>query len=72
MIITTLSIVPPEGIFTCCPEAKIKINLIRPELFLEFDEDTEITYDYKLVNPLQTGISPLIGIIRIKVLMIAL
>src|SRR4030067_1554879 len=51
MIITALNIVAPEGVFTCCPEAKIRINLIRPELFLEFDEDTETTIDYKLVNP---------------------
>ena len=42
MIITTLKIVAPAaGSFTCCPEARIKINLIRPELFLEFDEDTD-------------------------------
>lgn len=51
MIITALKIVAPAGVFTCCPEAQIKINLIRPELFLEFDEDTEITTDYRLVNP---------------------
>lgn len=51
MIITTLKIVAPAGVFTCCPEAQIRINLIRPELFLEFGEDTETTNDYKLVNP---------------------
>jgi hypothetical protein len=51
MMITALSIVAPVGVFTCCPEARIKINLIRPELFLEFDEDTETTIDYKLINP---------------------
>lgn len=41
MIISTLDIVPPAGVFTCCPEVKININLIRPELFLEFDKDGE-------------------------------
>jgi hypothetical protein len=51
MKITALKIVAPAGIFTCCPEAEININLIRPELFLEFDEDKNITTDYKLVNP---------------------
>ncbi len=51
MIITTLEIVAPAGVFICCPEAKIKINLIRPELFLEFDEDTETKNDYRLINP---------------------
>ena len=51
MIITALKITAPVGIFTCCPEAQIRINLIRPELFLEFDEDNETTYDYRLVNP---------------------
>lgn len=39
MNISTLEIVPPAGVFTCCPEVRIKINLIRPELFLEFDKD---------------------------------
>ncbi len=51
MKIITLKIVPPPGIFTCCPEIQIKINLIRPELFLEFNEDTETTSDYHLINP---------------------
>lgn len=51
MIITTLKIVAPAGVFTCCPEAKIKINLIRPELFLEFNEDTETAIDYRTINP---------------------
>src|SRR5659263_718660 len=51
MIITALKIVAPAGVFTCCPEAQININLIRPELFLEFQEDTEITTEYRLVNP---------------------
>ncbi|MBU3965979.1 MAG: hypothetical protein KKG76_01180 [Euryarchaeota archaeon] len=51
MIITTLKIVPPPGIFTCCPEIQIMINLLRPELFLEFNEDTETTSDYSLINP---------------------
>lgn len=51
MIITTLKIVPPAGIFTCCPEIQIKINLLRPELFLEFNEDIETTSDYRLINP---------------------
>jgi uncharacterized repeat protein (TIGR01451 family) len=52
MIITPLKIVPPEGIFTCCPEAKINIDLIRPELFLEFNEDKKsITYKYESVDP---------------------
>lgn len=51
MIITPLEIVAPAGIFTCCPETKININLIRPELFLEFDKDTKITNTYRIVNP---------------------
>lgn len=52
MIITPTKIVPPTGIFTCCPEAEINIDLIRPELFLEFNEDTtSLTYTYNAVNP---------------------
>lgn len=52
MIITPKKIVPPAGIFTCCPEAEINIDLIRPELFLEFNEDkTSLTYTYKAVDP---------------------
>ncbi|CAG0974840.1 MAG: hypothetical protein OIN86_15315 [Candidatus Methanoperedens sp.] len=51
MTITPLEIVPAAGSFTCCPEAKIKINLIRPELFLEFDKDTDKKIEYRVVNP---------------------
>lgn len=51
MIITALKITAPVGVFTCCPEAQIRINLIRPELFLEFNEDTKTTNDYRVVNP---------------------
>jgi hypothetical protein len=51
MIITALKIVAPAGVFTCCPEAEININLIRPELFLEYDADKETTTEYRLVNP---------------------
>lgn len=51
MIITPLKIVAPVGVFTCCPEVQININLVRPELFLEFDEDTDTTSDYSPVNP---------------------
>src|SRR3990172_7336951 len=51
MIITPIKIVAPAGVFTCCPEAEIKVNLIRPELFLEFNEDIKTTTYYNLVNP---------------------
>ncbi len=52
MIITLTKIVPPTGIFTCCPEAEINIDLIRPELFIEFNDDkTSITYTPRVVNP---------------------
>ncbi len=52
MIITPLKIVPPAGIFSCCPEAEININLIRPELLLEFTGyEKSITYDYVAVDP---------------------
>lgn len=52
MIITPVKIVPPAGVFTCCPEAEINIDLIRPELFLEFKDDKKsITYQYSAVNP---------------------
>ncbi len=52
MIITPKRIVPPAGIFTCCPEAEINIDLIRPELFLEFQDDkTSTTYEYIAVDP---------------------
>ncbi len=52
MIITPKKIVPPAGVFTCCPEAEINIDLIRPELFLEFKDDTKsITYQYIAVDP---------------------
>src|SRR3972149_6167057 len=30
MIITPLKMVPPEGVFVCCPEAEININVLRP------------------------------------------
>lgn len=52
MIITPKKIVPPAGIFTCCPEVEINIDLIRPELFLEFNDDkTTITFEPRIVNP---------------------
>ena len=52
MIITPKKMVPPAGVFTCCPEAEINIDLIRPELFLEFKEDkTAVTYQYIAVDP---------------------
>lgn len=51
MIITPKKIVAPEGVFTCCPEVEININLIRPELFLEFDEDIDKKIEYKVVDP---------------------
>ncbi|MDP3106103.1 MAG: hypothetical protein Q8M95_16040 [Candidatus Methanoperedens sp.] len=52
MIITPKKMVPPAGVFTCCPEAEINIDLIRPELFLEFKEDkTAVTYQYLAVDP---------------------
>ncbi len=52
MIVTPKKIVPPAGIFTCCPEVEINIDLIRPELFLEFNDDkTTVTYKPRVVNP---------------------
>lgn len=53
MIITPNKIVPPVGIFTCCPEAEIRIDLIRPELFIEFKNDTNqiISYKYVALDP---------------------
>ncbi len=52
MIITPLRIVPPAGVFTCCPEAEININVLRPVLKLEFNTDTRsITSEYNVVNP---------------------
>ncbi|VVB87876.1 Uncharacterised protein [uncultured archaeon] len=53
MTITTNKIVPPAGIFTCCPEAEIRIDLIRPELFIEFNNDTNqiISYEYVALDP---------------------
>lgn len=52
MIITPKKIVPPAGVFTCCPEAEINIDLIRPELSLEFKDDKKsITYEYSAVDP---------------------
>ncbi len=52
MIITPLRIVPPAGIFTCCPEAEININVLRPVLKLEFNTDTRSsTSEYNVVNP---------------------
>lgn len=51
MRITPNKIVPPAGVFTCCPETEINIDLIRPELYLEFNKDTTTTFSYNLVNP---------------------
>lgn len=52
MIITPLRIVPPAGVFICCPEAEININVLRPKLKLELNEDTRwINSSYTLVNP---------------------
>ncbi len=52
MRITPARIVPPAGIYTCCPEAEINIDLIRPELVLELETETRRSeYSYRLVNP---------------------
>ncbi|VVB85397.1 Uncharacterised protein [uncultured archaeon] len=52
MFLTLNRIVSPSGVFACCPEAEINIDLIRPELFLEFKKDTRnFTTSYLLVNP---------------------
>jgi uncharacterized repeat protein (TIGR01451 family) len=52
MIITPTKITPPRGIFTCCPETEINIDLIRPELFIEFNDDTtSVTYTSRVINP---------------------
>ncbi len=52
MIITTNKIVPTAGVFTCCPEAEILIDVLRPELDLEFSEhSTSLSYQYNVVDP---------------------
>lgn len=52
MVITPKKIVPPAGIFTCCPEAKININILKPEIKIKFNEDKRSSSsEYRLVNP---------------------
>ena len=52
ILITPLRIVPPEGIFVCCPEAEININVLRPKLKIEISEDSRSIYsDFTVVNP---------------------
>jgi len=52
MVITPIKIVPPAGIFTCCPEAKININILKPEIKIDLNEDKRSsTSEYRLVNP---------------------
>jgi len=52
MIITTKKIVPPAGVFTCCPEAEIHIDVLRPVLSIGFKSFSKsLSYQYSVVDP---------------------
>lgn len=52
MIITPKKIVPPVGVFTCCPEAEIHIDVLRPDLSIEFKSfNKSLSYQYNKIDP---------------------
>lgn len=57
MIITTNKIGAPLGSNACCPEVEINIDLIRPELYLELDEEDEDPVSYRLDEEIPVGMN---------------